>query len=114
MKSFLQVLMVETVRVMFIIYCKAPCLAVVHKHWFDHGFAKCQRDMFSYSVFSDHDLFMSSLNVDSLFTNIPLEKTVEICTNELFKESSDLVKFLVCYSVGTFHTYHPPQLLSFI
>ena len=47
---------------------------------------------------------MSSLNVDSLFTNIPLEKTVEICTNELFKESSDLVKFLVCYSVGTFHT----------
>ena len=59
-------------------------------------------------VDQQHDLFMSSLNVDSLFTNILLEKTIEICTNELFKESSDLVKFLVCYSVGTFHTCHPP------
>ena len=34
-----------------------------------------------------HDLFMGSLDVDSLFTNIPLEETIEICTNELFKES---------------------------
>ena len=34
-----------------------------------------------------HDLFMSSLDVDSLFTNIPLEEIIEICTNELFKES---------------------------
>ena len=30
---------------------------------------------------------MSSLDVDSLFTNIPFEETTEICTNELFKES---------------------------
>ena len=30
---------------------------------------------------------MGSLDVDSLFTNIPLEETTEICTNELFKES---------------------------
>ena len=30
---------------------------------------------------------MSSLDLDSLFTNIPLEETIEICTNELFKES---------------------------
>ena len=30
---------------------------------------------------------MGSLDVDSLFTNIPLEETIEICTNELFKES---------------------------
>ena len=58
MKSFPQVLMVETVRVMFIIYCKAPCLAVVHKHWFDYGFAKFQRDMFSYSVFLDPDIII--------------------------------------------------------
>ena len=34
-----------------------------------------------------HDLFMSSLDVDSLFTNIPLEEIIETCTNELFKES---------------------------
>ena len=30
---------------------------------------------------------MGSLDVDSLFTNIPLEETIEICTNEPFKES---------------------------
>ena len=34
-----------------------------------------------------HDLFMGSLDVDSLFTNILFEETTEICTNELFKES---------------------------
>ena len=34
-----------------------------------------------------HDLFMGSLDVDSLFTNIRLEETIEICSNELFKES---------------------------
>ena len=38
-------------------------------------------------VDQEHDLFMGSLDVDSLFTNIPLEETIEICTNELFKES---------------------------
>ena len=30
---------------------------------------------------------MGCLDVDSLFTNIPLEKTIEICANELFKVS---------------------------
>ena len=30
---------------------------------------------------------MSSLDVDSLFTNIPLEGTIEICTEKRFKES---------------------------
>ena len=38
-------------------------------------------------VDQQHDLFMGSLDIDSLFTNIPLEETIEICTNELFKES---------------------------
>ena len=33
-----------------------------------------------------HDLFMGSLDVDSLFPNIHLEKTIEICTNEIFKD----------------------------
>ena len=32
------------------------------------------------------DFFMGSLDIDFLFTNIPLEETIEICTNELFKE----------------------------
>ena len=34
-----------------------------------------------------HDLLIGSLDVDFLFNNIPLEETIEICTNELFKES---------------------------
>ena len=37
-----------------------------------------------------HDLFMGSLDVDSLFINIPLEETIEVCTNELFKESETI------------------------
>ena len=30
------------------------------------------------------------LDVDSLFTNIALEETIEICTNKLFKESETI------------------------
>ena len=30
-------------------------------------------------------LFMASLDVDFLFTKVPLDETIEICVNELFK-----------------------------
>ena len=30
---------------------------------------------------------MESLDIDSLFTNLPLEETIYICTNNLFKNS---------------------------
>ena len=30
---------------------------------------------------------MASLDVDSLFTNVPLDETTEMCVNELFKSS---------------------------
>ena len=30
---------------------------------------------------------MASLDVDSLFTNVPLDETIEICVNELFNSS---------------------------
>ena len=30
---------------------------------------------------------MASLDVDSLFTNVPLDETTEICVSELFKSS---------------------------
>ena len=30
---------------------------------------------------------MGSLDIDLLFTNIPLEETIQICTNNLFKNS---------------------------
>ena len=31
------------------------------------------------------DISMGSLDVDSLFTNIPLEESIEVFSNELFK-----------------------------
>ena len=38
----------------------------------------------------DAGLFMASLDVDSLFTNVPLEETIHICVNELFKSNSSI------------------------
>ena len=38
----------------------------------------------------DTGLFMASLNVDSLFTNVPLGETIHICVNELFKSNSSI------------------------
>ena len=32
-------------------------------------------------------LFMASLDVDSLFSNVLLEETINICVNELFKSN---------------------------
>ena len=32
----------------------------------------------------DHKLHMASLDVESLFTNIPLEETIKKCVNDLF------------------------------
>ena len=36
---------------------------------------------------------MASLDVDSLFTNVPLYETIEICVNELFKSSHTVSGF---------------------
>ena len=41
-------------------------------------------------VDQQYDLFMGSLDVDFLFTNIPLDETIEICIYKLFEESEDL------------------------
>ena len=38
----------------------------------------------------DAGLFMASLDVDSLFTNVPLEETIHICVNELFKSNGSI------------------------
>ena len=38
----------------------------------------------------DAGFFMASLDVDSLFTKVPLEKTINICVNELFKSNSSI------------------------
>ena len=45
------------------------------------------KDSFAFAeeiVHQDSKLFMDSLDVDSLFTNIPLEETINICTNLLY------------------------------
>ena len=39
----------------------------------------------------DPSLSMGSLDVDSLFTNIPLDETIDICINQLF-ENTDTVE----------------------
>ena len=38
----------------------------------------------------DAGLFMASLDVDSLFTNLILDETVNICVNELFQSNSSI------------------------
>ena len=36
-------------------------------------------------------LFMASLDVHSLITNVPLDETIQICVNELFKSSQTVL-----------------------
>ena len=36
------------------------------------------------------DLYMASLDVDSLFTNVPLDETIGICTQGLFENESNV------------------------
>ena len=38
----------------------------------------------------DGGLFMTSLDVESSFTHVPLEKTINICVNELFRSNSSI------------------------
>ena len=38
-------------------------------------------------------LFMASLDVDSLFTNAPLDETINICVYELFKSNTSIHGF---------------------
>ena len=48
------------------------------------------KDLFNFATDiaeQDFSNFMGSLDIDSLFTNISLEETIEICTNNLFKNS---------------------------
>ena len=42
-------------------------------------------------VDQDSSLFMASLDVDSLFLNIPLDGTINICTESIFNESDTVV-----------------------
>ena len=41
----------------------------------------------------DPTLSISSFNVDSLFTKIPLDETIDICVNQLFKNTDTVEGF---------------------
>ena len=52
------------------------------------------KDSFAFAdeiVHQDSKIFMGSLDVDSLFTNIPLEETINICTNLLY-DNEDVIE----------------------
>ena len=51
--------------------------------------------------FQSSELFMASLDADSLFTNMPLDETIEICLNELFKSSQMVLGFNKQQVLGT-------------
>ena len=53
---------------------------------------------------------MGGIDVDSLFTNIPLEETIDICTNALFENTEKLeglskMKFKEPLSLATKESY---------
>ena len=55
-------------------------------------------------------MFYVSLDVDSLFTNIPLEETIDICTNSLFEnmekvEGLSKIEFKELLSLATKESY---------
>ena len=46
------------------------------------------KDSFEFAkdiINQNSNCFMASLDVDSLFTNVPLDETIKICIDELFK-----------------------------
>ena len=53
------------------------------------------KDSFTFAdeiLTQNSDLYMASLDVDALFTNIPLDETIHICVKKLFKIPDTLVK----------------------
>ena len=71
------------------------------------------KDSFGFAeevVHQDGKLFMGSLNVDSLFTNIPLKEAINICTNMLYKnvdviEGINMSEFENLLSLATQESY---------
>ena len=71
------------------------------------------KDSFAFAeevVEQDSEFFMGSLDVDSLFTNIPLEENINICTNTLFEnmekvEDLSKIEFKKLSSFATKESY---------
>lgn len=59
---------------------------------------------FSSEIFElDSNLFVRSLHVDSLFTKIPLTKTIETFVNSLF-QYIDILKLLMKLNLGNYYS----------
>ena len=59
----------------------------------------CIRDSFTFAdaIHNSKDsnnLFMCSFNISSLFTNVPLEETINICADPLYCDDSDARPFI--------------------
>ena len=68
-------------------------------------FLKYFKDRFAFAeeiVQQDSKLFMGSLDVDSLFTNIPLEEIINICTSLLYNKKCEFKNLL---SLATQESY---------
>ena len=71
------------------------------------------KDSFAFAkeiVEQDSEIFMGGIDVDSLFTNIPLQETIDICTNTLFENTEKLeglskMKFKEILSLATKESY---------
>ena len=53
------------------------------------------KDSFTFAneiLSQNSDLYMASLDVEALFTNIPLDETIDICLKKLFKTPDTSVK----------------------
>ena len=72
-------------------YNWAKCFVPLLRHITSNQFTL--KDSFEVAkIISEQDagLFMASLDVESLFTNLPLEEIINICVNELFKSNSSI------------------------
>ena len=70
------------------------------------------KDLFAFAeetVKQDSQFFMGNLDVDFLFTNIPLEETIDICLNTLFENMEKVglskIEFKKLLSLATKETY---------
>ena len=71
------------------------------------------KDSFAFAeeiVEQDSEIFMGSIDVGSLFTTIPLEETIDICTNTLFQNIEKVkglskIKFKELLSLATKESY---------
>ena len=53
------------------------------------------KDSFAFTeeiIHQVNKLFMGILDIDSLFINIPIEETINICTNFLFNYDDDVIE----------------------